>query len=145
MTTRIIQSLSALEMLAYSLPDFVQTLEGQVNEVVTVYQELEAMYQERAEDALKEYERSMEGISGLLDCSHSERCGCASEYESRARAYEQQYQSVLHTLDAIIDPVKSRMNTTSMFDSYQTCVTEHERYADGLQNLVQVARDYLQA
>lgn len=145
MTTRIIQSIDALHHLENALPDFVENLENKVNNVVKVYQELENMYNERAAIAYQQYEQSMQEISGLLNCSHSERCDCVSEYESRASAYQQQLQSVIQKLDAIIDPVKSRMNTTSMFDSLKICVNEQDRYADGLQNLIRVAREYLQA
>lgn len=145
MTTRIIQSIDALHHLEIALPDFSKNLENKVDEVMKIYQELEYMYNERAAIAYQQYEQSMEEISGLLNCSHSERCDCVSEYESRASACRQQLQSVIQKLDAIFDPVKSRMNTTPMFDSLKICVNEQGRYADGLRNLIQVAREYLQA
>lgn len=145
MTTRIIQSLDSLTILTRSLPEFAHTLSTTITDVTSIYQELCAIYQERADAALREYDKAMESISGLLDCSHSESCECVSEYQSRASEYQRRYQEVIDKLDAIMDPVKQRMDTTPMFDSYKIIDIEHERYAAGLRNLIHVAEAYLQA
>ena len=92
----------------------------------------------------KHYEEAMSEISELRNCSCSEDCNCLSRYESMSAQYYSEYMSRVSKLQAIMEPVESRIRVTPMFDSMQRIHQEVEPYQQGLANFLNTAQMYLE-
>ncbi len=144
MTTRIITHLPSIQALRAALPSFVESLQDNVDRIVARYNELVALYNTKLGTVQKMYEEAMSEISELRNCSCSEDCNCLSRYESLSARYYSEYMSRVSKLQAIIEPVESRMRTTPMFDSMQRVNHDVEPYQQGLGNFIHTAQMYLE-
>lgn len=144
MTTRIITHLPSIQALRAALPSFVESLQGNVDRVVARYNELVALYNTKLVTVQKHYEEAMSEISELRNCSCSEDCNCLSRYESMSAQYYSEYMSRVSKLQAIMEPVESRIRVTPMFDSMQRIHQEVEPYQQGLANFLNTAQMYLE-
>jgi hypothetical protein len=144
MTMRVISHLPSVEALRAALPAFVDGLQETVRTVETRYNELVTLYNRKLTEAQNRYDEAMAEIEHLRNCSCSDDCSCLSRYQALSGRIYSEFMRRVGKLQAIVEPVESRMRQTPMFQSMQTASRDVEPYQEGLGNFIKTALAYLE-